>query len=173
MEIANDIIKFKKNIQQNLSADWITGFVDGEGCFCVSLNFREKLKVGIEVRPSFSISQKKDKLNINFVCLNLIKNFFGCGFVRFCKNDGIWKYECRNVKELKDKIIPHFKNYSLCTKKQIDFTKFFQVIDIINKNEHLSKKGILEIIELSYQLNGGKRKWKKEDLVKYVEKRCI
>ena len=38
-------------------AYWLTGFTDGEGCFSVSFNKRDRLKLGIEVRPSFSIGQ--------------------------------------------------------------------------------------------------------------------
>ena len=43
---------------------YITGFVDGEGTFSVSFNYRAKLKTKIEVRPSFSISQHKRSLEI-------------------------------------------------------------------------------------------------------------
>jgi len=43
---------------------YITGFVDGEGCFAVSFSRRAKFKLGIEVRPSFSISQNKRSLNV-------------------------------------------------------------------------------------------------------------
>jgi hypothetical protein len=34
---------------------YVTGLVDGEGCFSVSFTLRKRLKIGIETRPSFSI----------------------------------------------------------------------------------------------------------------------
>jgi hypothetical protein len=38
---------------------YITGLVEGEGCFSVSFNLRDSLKVGIETRVSFSVSLNK------------------------------------------------------------------------------------------------------------------
>lgn len=66
---------------------WVTGFVDGEGCFCVNFNLRQCLTLGIEVRPSFSISQTRDKTGVNLKCLQDLLNFFDCGFIRFSKRD--------------------------------------------------------------------------------------
>nr|AKT93765.1 LAGLIDADG endonuclease [Balamuthia mandrillaris]AKT93792.1 LAGLIDADG endonuclease [Balamuthia mandrillaris] len=150
---------------------WVSGFVDGEGCFCISLNFREKLAVGIEVRPSFSISQRKDKMGLNWKCLDQIRQYFGCGSIRFDKHDGMWKYETRNLAALKYNIIPHFLKYKLKTKKQIDFTFFCQIIELLSRKEHLNYKGLSEIIERAYELNQGKRKVSKEALLKFIYKR--
>src|SRR5207249_8338873 len=38
---------------------YISGFVDGEGCFTVSIAPRPTLVVGWEVRPSLSVSQNR------------------------------------------------------------------------------------------------------------------
>ena len=35
---------------------FVTGLAEGEGCFCVSIAIRPKMKVGLEARPSFSLS---------------------------------------------------------------------------------------------------------------------
>jgi hypothetical protein len=35
---------------------FVTGLAEGEGCFCVSFAVRSRLKVGLEARPSFSLS---------------------------------------------------------------------------------------------------------------------
>src|SRR5665809_25868 len=35
---------------------YVTGLTEGEGCFCVSFAIRPKLRVGLEARPSFSLS---------------------------------------------------------------------------------------------------------------------
>nr|YP_009163159.1 LAGLIDADG endonuclease [Balamuthia mandrillaris]AKT94899.1 LAGLIDADG endonuclease [Balamuthia mandrillaris] len=159
------------NKQLKIDPFWVSGFVDGEGCFCVSLNFREKLTVGLEVRPSFSISQRKDKDGLNFQCLDQIRQYFGCGSLRFDKHDGTWKYETRNFDALKYNIIPHFVKYPLRTKKQIDFTFFCQIIELMSKKEHLNYKGLSEIIERVYELNQGKRKVSKAALLKFIYKR--
>ena len=43
---------------------YISGFVDGEGCFTVSISPRPTLRVGWEVRPSFSVSQNGDRIEV-------------------------------------------------------------------------------------------------------------
>lgn len=42
-----------------LNPFWVTGFVDGEGCFSIHFVENKKFKLGLEVRPSFSIGQSK------------------------------------------------------------------------------------------------------------------
>ena len=42
-------------------SSYISGYVDGEGCFTVSFSPRSKLRVGWEVRPSFSVSQNSKR----------------------------------------------------------------------------------------------------------------
>lgn len=44
--------EFMRNIEE-----YITGYVDGEGCFTVTFNRRPAMNTGWELRPSFSVSQ--------------------------------------------------------------------------------------------------------------------
>ena len=62
---------------------FVTGLVEGEGCFTVSFSFRKKLKVGIETRPSFSISLNKRDLDL----LKQVHDYFVCGAIRYSKSD--------------------------------------------------------------------------------------
>jgi LAGLIDADG DNA endonuclease family protein len=43
---------------------YISGYVDGEGCFTVSIAPRATLLVGWEVRPSLSVSQNGDRAEV-------------------------------------------------------------------------------------------------------------
>ena len=43
---------------------FVTGLTEGEGCFCVSLARRKKLRTGLEVRPSFSLSLNERDLRL-------------------------------------------------------------------------------------------------------------
>ena len=59
----------------NLNPWWVTGFVDGEGCFTVSVIEYKKYKIGWTVKPSFKIGlHAKDK-----AVLEGIKNFLRVG----------------------------------------------------------------------------------------------
>lgn len=144
---------------------YISGFVDGEGCFLVSFNLRGKLNTGIEVRPSFSISQNERSLEL----LKRIHAYFNCGAIRYSRNDRTYKYEVRSLDEIIQKIIPHFLNYPLFSSKQKDFEKFRFVCEAMKRNFHRSSNHLTEIIELSYSMNpSGKRKYLKGELLKLL-----
>ena len=43
---------------------YISGYIDGEGCFTVSISPRPTLLAGWEVRPSLSVSQNGDRAEV-------------------------------------------------------------------------------------------------------------
>ena len=144
---------------------YITGFVDGEGCFSVSFNRREKLKTGIEVRPSFSVAQNKRSLQV----LKDIHAYFGCGAIRFSKRDQMYKYEVRSIGDLITRIIPHFQKYPLRTTKAQDFEIFARACLLINQSKHLNVEYLTEIINESYLMNvSGLRRNTKEELLRIL-----
>ena len=146
---------------------YVTGFVDGEGCFLISFSLRDKLKSGIEIRPSFSVSQHKRSQEIIF----FLHRFFKCGGVRFSKRDQTYKFEVRSIDDLIKKIIPHFEKYPLQTSKKDDFEKFKQICKLIHSNHHLNKIGLMEILTLSRNVNiSGNKKYSREDLLKIASK---
>lgn len=146
-------------------ASYITGFVDGEGCFSVSFSLRKKMNFGVEVRPSFSVSQHFRNKDIIF----WLQKYFGCGGVRYSRRDRNYKYEVRSLKDLIEKIIPHFRKYPLQTSKKEDFEKFAEVCYLMHQNLHLNREGLKKIIELSSQINrGGLKKYEREYLLKLV-----
>src|SRR3989338_3775146 len=51
------------NGKRNLK-EYISGYVDGEGSFCVSFSKRKKLLVGWETKPSLSVGQKEERANV-------------------------------------------------------------------------------------------------------------
>jgi hypothetical protein len=144
---------------------YITGLVEGEGCFHVGFTFRKKLKIGIETRPSFSISLNKRDVEL----LKKVRKYFGCGAIRYSNSDHTYKYEVRSVKDIVKKILPHFEEYPLKGSKKEDFEKFKKIVLMVHQNKHLSKKYLPEIINLAYSMNpSGKRKHRKEDLLRVL-----
>jgi hypothetical protein len=161
MEKKNKLLLENKDFRSG----WLCGMVDGEGCFCVSFNLKKSMPCGIEVRPSFSISQKSHSLN----SVEFIKEQFQCGGIRYSKKDGTYKYETRSIDDIKLKILPFFRKYSLYTKKQEDFILFDEICQLILSGQHLNSKGLKEILIKSYKLNGsGKRKYSLEYLLKFI-----
>lgn len=150
--------------------NWLSGFIDGEGCFSVSFSLRKKMKHGFEIKPSFSCAQKRDKHSLNLKVLEDMKAFFQSGFIRFSKADQVYKYEVRDIDELWKKIIPHFVDYPLKTSKQLDFEKFKEVCQLIKSNHHFSLVGARSIIKLAFLMNsGGTRKYSQELLLRLLD----
>ena len=142
-------------------ANYISGYVDGEGCFSVSFSKRPKLRVGWEVKPSFAVGQNYDRREV----LDLMMKYFNCGFLRRDYADKTLKYEIRSLNELSEKIIPHFKKFPLKSSKQKDFLKFAEICKRMKQEEHRTIEGFGRIIKLAYQMNGsGKRKYSLKDM---------
>ena len=62
----------------NLEAQWVVGFVDGEGCFFVGINPHPEMTSGFQVLPEFTVVQHQRDIQL----LHALKKFFGCGVVR-------------------------------------------------------------------------------------------
>ena len=143
--------------------NYISGYVDGEGCFSVSFSKREKLRIGWEVKSSFAVGQNYDRREV----LDLMMEYFNCGFMRRDYADKTLKYEIRSLRELLEKVIPHFKKFPLKSSKQKDFLLFAEICERMKQKEHLAVKGFRKIVRLAYQMNGsGKRKHSQADVLK-------
>jgi hypothetical protein len=135
---------------------YISGFVDGEGCFCVSFQPSKRHRFGWEVRPSFSVSQNADRAELLYV----IQERWGCGFIRPDRSDKTLKFEVRNVRDLVAKVLPHFRAYPLVSSKRADFERFERICKLVGSDRHLELEGFEEIVRLAMEMNpSGKRKY--------------
>ncbi len=141
--------------------EYISGYTDGEGCFSVSFLKRARLTIGIETRPSFSVSQNEDRSEVLF----LMQDYFNCGHMRRDYSDKTLKYEVRKLDDLLTKIIPHFRKYPLISGKQKDFEHFVQVCELMKDGGQHTKSGLRKIVQQAFQMNpSGKRKYTQTDL---------
>src|SRR6266576_5953738 len=141
------------NSREFLSA-YISGYVDGEGCFTVSIAPRATLLVGWEVRPGFSVSQNGDRAEV----LHAIKAYFGCGSIRPDRSDKTLKWETRRLDDLVSRVIPHFMRYPLLSGKRLDFERFAAICRLMAAGAHLRVDGLAKIVELASEMNlSGKR----------------
>ena len=144
---------------------YLSGYADGEGSFCISFSPRPKLRISIEVRPSFSVSQNGDRQEV----LYLFKEFLKCGTIRRNPSDRTFKFETRSIDDLINKVIPHFRKYPLLSSKKKDFEKFVEICNNISKGKHLQNNGLREILEISYRMNGfGARRYNKKELLSRI-----
>jgi LAGLIDADG endonuclease len=135
---------------------YISGFVDGEGCFCVSFQPGDRHRFGWEVRPSFSVSQNAERAELLYV----IQSKWGCGFIRPDRSDKTLKFEVRNVENLVAQVLPHFRAYPLMSSKQTDFERFARICELVSEGEHLELEGLEQIVRIAMEMNpSGKRKY--------------
>ena len=135
----------------NLEPQWIVGFVDGEGCFHVSVNKHPEMTIGYQVLPEFVVVQHERDEQV----LNGLKKYFGCGVVRSNHGDRLC-YRVREKKNLSDVIIPFFMKHQLKTRKRQEFESFRKIIHLMNNNQHLTVEGLESIRKISKGMNRGR-----------------
>jgi len=77
------------------------------------------------------------------------------GNIHYNPQDDTYKYKVSNIEGLINFVLPHFEKYPLLTQKKVDFDLFVKIVQIINKKEHLTLKGLQEIINIKSSLNLG------------------
>nr|YP_010390835.1 LAGLIDADG endonuclease [Fusarium brasilicum]UPX01629.1 LAGLIDADG endonuclease [Fusarium brasilicum]UPX01681.1 LAGLIDADG endonuclease [Fusarium brasilicum]UPX01835.1 LAGLIDADG endonuclease [Fusarium cortaderiae] len=145
---------FKRNYSidnrlHKLDPNWVTGFVDAEGCFSTIIEVSEDLKRKVRVSFEINLHEKDEQILVS------IKSFFGVGQVYNRSDKKISMYRVTNVNYIKDNIIPHFIEYPLMSKKALDFLLWSKVIEIILNKEHLSEEGFLKVLSYYAYINTG------------------
>jgi hypothetical protein len=133
----------------NLEAQWIVGFVDGEGCFHVAINKNKETTLGVQIQPEFTVVQHEQDIQV----LYGLKEYFGCGVVRRNNGAQLFAFRVRGQKNLRETIVPFFEKHKLKTKKRIDFEKFRDVILLIERGDHLTEKGVEAIRKIQEGMN--------------------
>lgn len=114
---------------------FITGFVDGEGCFSCSVLKSRSYKLGWEIQPIFQI-----KLHIkDYLILLRIKESLGV-IGTLTTNQSVCVYRVRKLNEL------------------IELVKFFDIYPLISR-----KKGIIYCLKKLYLLFKWKNTWRYKD----------
>ena len=129
---------------------FITGFVDGEGSFMIRVRRKPKYRLGFAVEAGFSITLHKKDLMI----LQEIQTYFGVGYIRNDLNNKV-KFKVESVKDIVNKVIPHFDKYPLITQKLADYLLFRDVVNMMINKEHLTKEGLNKIVSIKAVINLG------------------
>lgn len=149
--VTKDFSGNKKGHLKDLNPFYVTGLVDGEGTFTVSIYKSEGHKTGWRLQPSFSIEFHKKDLTL----LNRIQSFFSVGTIRIRTRDEQGIYSVYDLEELTNVIIPHFDKYPLLTQKRADYLLFKQVVAIMKNKQHLTSEGLTKIISIRASMNKG------------------
>ena len=141
---SNQISKFHKRLyssavkqdladssnKYSLNPWFVTGFIDGEGCFNINIVKNKNYKTGFSVEVRFSIGLRAEDKPI----LELIKNNLNVGSV-IKEGSQFFKFRLSSVKDL-EVLINHLDKYPLLTKKYADYILWKKVFNIVKKKEH-------------------------------------
>ena len=147
------------NQQERLkTVGWVVGFVDGEGCFSVSVQRCRVVKLGWQVFPEFVVTQGAKSLS----ALKSLQQFFACGRIfinrrRDNHKEPIYRFCVRSVDDLRRKIVPFIQENLVRTAKREAFEVFVQVLNLMERKEHLTVVGQREIASLAETINRQKK----------------
>lgn len=138
----------------SVSADWILGFVDAEGCFYAKVTPNKTSKLGYRVILSFSIFQHER----DYYILEAIKNYFGCGSIvkRTKGKNPSFEFRIVGINDLSDIIIPFFEEHCLITTKIANYKDLSIIVKMCRNQEHLTQSGLNKIKHISEGMNTGR-----------------
>ncbi len=147
---------------------YISGYFDGEGCFSVAIAPRPGMKLGWEIRPSASVSQNADRAEV----VVAVHDYFGCGSVRPDPSDRTVKWESRSLRQLTERVLPHFRTYPLLSGKVVDLEALDEICGRMTAGEHLIREGLIEIVGIARRMNpSGLRRYQPDQILEDLRTR--
>ena len=162
----------KQNLTHKMNPWFVTGFVDGEGCFLINMYKDNLNSTGWRVKLRFAIAlHVKDKSLLQEIQSYLVPPLPppggrggdqrgptgdpppGVGQIYKHGPESL-QFIVTSFKEL-DTVVNHFKMYPLMTNKCSDFKLFIMVHEIIRRKEHLTQEGLIKIIAIKASMNWG------------------
>jgi hypothetical protein len=138
---------------KKLPPHYVSGFIDGEGSFCISIGKNAEYARRVEVRPEFEIELRADDREI----LERILITIGCGQIYDLSYDRYgWfphvKYKITSSKNLEECLFPFLDAYPLQAKKAKVYVLFKEVVLMYRRKEHLTDEGFARILVLRDQM---------------------
>ncbi len=118
-----------------ITAEYIVGFTDGEGCFYV------QIRTDYRIVLRYFITQRYDNKEL----LDEIQKFFGVGYVHLKKQE--WGKEYRRFRrptyvfevtkqdDIQQVIVPFFRANHLLGNKHFSFEKFAKIADLVKDRQ--------------------------------------
>ena len=140
----------KDNLREGMmNPNFVSGFIDAEGCFLISVNRTNSCLVGFQVRLFFQINlHEKDK-----ALLERIQSYFATGKI-YKHGAQSLQYRVSSMKDLAV-IVSHLRKYPLLTQKRADYELFVQAFNLIQNKEHTTHSGLQKIIAIKAPMNLG------------------
>jgi hypothetical protein len=128
----------------------MSGFADGEGCFCVPIRRHPTSVSGWLISPLFEVFQDKGNPEVIF----LFKKYFDCGFISYKSGSpNCMVFMIASLQNHLNKVIPFFETYPIIGKKYMEFLRFKEIVGMLSRKEHLKTSGFKKIVQIAYSMN--------------------
>lgn len=134
-----------------LDARWVSGFVDGEGCFSVSVHRNPHVRRtrGWQLQAAFQVYQHERYRPV----LEALADLFGCGAIRSKgPTSDVLTYSVWKSSDLYETIVPFFEQSPLIVKDR-DFRLFADIVRRMRRKEHMTESGFEHIVRSAYAMN--------------------
>ena len=141
----------QETVSRTLDPNWICGFVDGEGCFSVSIHRNPLVRRtrGWQLGAVFQVYQHERDRRV----LEMIAETFGCGAIRSKgPRSSVLTYCVSSLRDLEETVIPFFETHELLVKRE-DFERFATIVRAMLRKEHLERDGFEWIVRTAYRMN--------------------
>ena len=138
-----------------ISANYIVGLTDGEGCFYALIKPPFNRNGGGIVQLSFFLKLREEDQGV----LHDVRDALGCGSVYFqhetrANHAQCYRYTVSSHRDVIGRIIPFFQNHPLHTAtKRASFRTFCAIAMLVKQGAHHTAKGIANIKMLKQQMN--------------------
>jgi LAGLIDADG endonuclease len=157
--MASDNLSGADNQQERPGFEqWVVGFVDGEGCFSISVVRNPGCRLGWQVQHEFSVTQAASSRG----ALELLLEYFECGAIiessrRDNHRENLLRFSVKRREDLVVAVVPFFEEHPLRTAKGHDFERFTQVLRAMQAGAHLEESGLRWIARETEQMNRRQR----------------
>lgn len=121
---------------------YLTGIIDAEGCFSVSIKKQDTARFGWVIDPVFHVTQHKSARDV----LEDLQKAFNAGrIIPKTGQKNLLIFIVDNRRQLREKVIPFFHRYPLRIKKE-DFELFSEIVEALEQKEHFTEDGFKRLV---------------------------
>jgi len=136
--------------QGNIDPNWLAGFTSGDGSFIINTYKTSRSKLNMEVKLEFKLTQDLRDTEL----LKSLVSYFNCGGITL--RPTALDFRITAFADLVNKIIPFFDKYPIEGVKAKDYADFKLAVEIVKRKDHLTEKGLEELIKIKAGMNTGR-----------------
>ena len=142
--------------QQERLDGYISGYVDGEGCFAVAVNRNPTCRSGYQLVPEFHVSQNGDRAQVLRSDSRAVRR----KRLHQVQRNGkivLWSTSSDDDSDLLEHVIPFFERSPLLSSKHEDFEKFATIVRSMALGHTARLDGFSRLLDEALSMNGGGR----------------